>query len=87
MIITLFIVTGIVMCVFCHCFFRYKSEKLEYKKVENEYAEKTIKERTQLDIEKERTEQRRLEYQKEAENTKQLEIKSSYKKETGANLY
>lgn len=87
MIITLLIVVGIVMCVFWHCFFKYKSDELEYKKFESEYAEKTIKERTALDIEKERTEQRRLDYQKEAENTKQLEIKASYKKETGQSLY
>ena len=72
------IVAGVVLCVFTVCFFNYKENELEFKKKENEYA---------LYIEKEHTEQRRIDWQKEAEKTKQLQIKSDYKQKTGRELY
>ena len=81
------IVTGVVLCVFTVCFFHFKENELEFKKQESEYAEKAIKERNSLDIEKEHTEQRRIDWQKEAEKTKQLQIKSDYKQTTGRELY
>lgn len=83
----LIIVIGIVICAFSFCFFDYKQSELEYKKNESEYAEKAIKERTALDIEKERTEQHRLDRDKEMERTKQLQIKSDYKEKNGSCLY
>ena len=76
--IAIAIVTGVVLCVFIVCFFNYKENELEFKKKENEYA---------LYIEKEHTEQRRIDWQKEAEKTKQLQIKSDYKQKTGRELY
>ena len=76
--IVIAIVTGVVLCVFTVCFFNYKENELEFKKKENEYA---------LYIEKEHTEQRRIDWQKEAEKTKQLQIKSDYKQKTGRELY
>ena len=85
--IVIAIVTGVVLCVFTICFFHYKEIELEFKKTESEYAEKAIKERNSLDIEKEHTEQRRVDWQKEAERTKQLQIKSDYKEKTGRDLY
>ena len=81
------IVAGVVLCVFTVCFFHYKENELEFKKKERESAEKAIKERNLLDIEKEHTEQRRIDCQKEAEKTKQLQIKSDYKQKTGRELY
>ena len=83
----LIIVIGIVICVFSFCFFDYKQSELEYKKHESEYAEKTINERMKLDIEKERTEQYRLDRGKEEERTKQLQIKSDYRKNNDSCLY
>ena len=85
--IVIAIVAGVVLCVFTVCFFNYKENELEFKKTESEYAEKAIKERNSLDIEKEHTEQRRIDWQKEAEKTKQLQIKSDYKQKTGRELY
>ena len=85
--IVIAIVTGVVLCVFTVCFFHYKENELEFKKQESEYAEKAIKERNSLDIEKEHTEQRRIDWQKEAEKTKQLQIKSDYWENTGRELY
>ena len=85
--IVIAIVTGVVLCVFAICFFHFKEIELEFKKTESEYAEKAIKERNSLDIEKEHTEQRRIDWQKEAEKTKQLQIKSDYKQKTGRELY
>ena len=76
--IVIAIVAGIVLCVFAICFFNYKENELEFKKKENEYA---------LYIEKEHTEQRRIDWQKEAEKTKQLQIKSDYWENTGRELY
>ena len=76
--IVIAIVTGVVLCVFTVCFFNYKENELEFKKKENEYA---------LYIEKEHTEQHRIDWQKEAEKTKQLQIKSDYKQKTGRELY
>ena len=76
--IVIAIVTGVVLCVFTVCFFHYKENELEFKKKENEYA---------LYIEKEHTEQHRIDWQKEAEKTKQLQIKSDYKQKTGRELY
>ena len=76
--IVIVIVIGVVLCVFIVCFFNYKENELEYKKKENEYA---------LYIEKEHTEQRRIGWQKEAEKTKQLQIKSDYWENTGRELY
>ena len=76
--IVIAIVAGVVLCVFTVCFFNYKENELEFKKKENEYA---------LYIEKEHTEQRRIDWQKEAEKTKQLQIKSDYKQKTGRELY
>ncbi|MGN1300838.1 MAG: hypothetical protein ACI4VC_05795 [Clostridia bacterium] len=85
--IVIAIVTGVVLCVFAICFFNYKENELEFKKKESEYAEKAIKARNEMDIEKEHTEQRRIDWQKEAEKTKQLQIKSDYKQKTGKELY
>ena len=85
--IVIAIVAGVVLCVFTVCFFHYKENELEFKKTESEYAEKAIKERNSLDIEKEHTEQRRIDWQKEAEKTKQLQIKSDYWENTGRELY
>ena len=85
--IVIAIVTGVVLCVFAICFFHFKEIELEFKKTESEYAEKAIKERNSLDIEKEHTEQRRIDWQKEVEKTKQLQIKSDYKQKTGRELY
>ena len=76
--IVIAIVSGVVLCVFTVCFFNYKDNELEFKKKENEYA---------LYIEKEHTEQRRIDWQKEAEKTKQLQIKSDYKEKAGRELY
>ena len=76
--IVIAIVAGAVLCVFTVCFFNYKENELEFKKKENEYA---------LYIEKEHTDQRRIDWQKEAEKTKQLQIKSDYKQKTGRELY
>ena len=76
--IVIAIVAGVVLCVFTVCFFNYKENELEYKKKENEYA---------LYIEKEHTEQHRIDWQKEAEKTKQLQIKSDYWENTGRELY
>ena len=85
--IVIAIVTGVVLCVFTVCFFHFKENELEFKKMERESAEKAIKERNSLDIEKEYTEQRRIDWQKEAEKTKQLQLKSDYKQKTGRELY
>lgn len=85
--IVIAIVTGVVLCVFEICFFHFKEIELEFKKTESEYAEKAIKERNSLDIEKEHTEQRRIDWQKEVEKTKQLQLKSDYKQKTGRELY
>ena len=85
--IVIAIVTGVVLCVFAICFFHFKEIELEFKKTESEYAEKAIKERNSLDIEKEHTEQRRIDWQKEVEKTKQLQLKSDYKQKTGRELY
>lgn len=85
--IVIAIVTGIVLCVFTVCFFHFKENELEFKKMERECAEKAIKERNSLEIEKEYTEQSRINLQKEAEKTKQLQIKSDYKQKTGRELY
>ena len=85
--IVIAIVTGVVLCVFAICFFHFKEIELEFKKTEREYAEKAIKERNSLDIEKEHTEQRRIDWQKEVEKTKQLQLKSDYKQKTGRELY
>ena len=76
--IVIAIVAGVVLCGFTVCFFHYKENELEFKKKENEYA---------LYIEKEHTEQHRIDWQKEAEKTKQLQIKSDYKQKTGRELY
>ena len=76
--IVIAIVTGVVLCVFTVCFFNYKENELEFKKKENEYA---------LYIEKEHTDQSRIDWQKEAEKTKQLQIKSDYWENTGRELY
>ena len=76
--IVIAIVAGVVLCVFTVCFFNYKENELEYKKKENEYA---------LYIEKEHTDQNRIDWQKEAEKTKQLQIKSDYWENTGRELY
>ena len=85
--IVIAIVTGVVLCVFTVCFFHYKENELEFKKMERESAEKAIKERNSLDIEKEYTEQSRINLQKEIEKTKQLQIESDYKEKTGRELY
>ena len=85
--IAIAIVTGVVLCVFTVCFFHYKENELEFKKTESEYAEKAIKERNSLDIEKEYTEQSRINWQKEIEKTKQLQIKSDYWENTGREVY
>ena len=79
--------TGVVLCVFIVCFFNYKGNELELKKQESEYAEKAMKEKNSLDIEKEYTEQGRINWQKEIEKTKQLQIKADYKEKTGRDLY
>ena len=76
--IVIAIVAGVVLCVFTVCFFHYKENELEFKKKENEYA---------LYIEKEHTDQNRIDWQKEAEKTKQLQIKADYKQKTGRELY
>ena len=76
--IVIAIVAGVVLCVFTVCFFNYKENELEFKKKENEYA---------LYIEKEHTDQSRIDWQKEAEKTKQLQIKSDYWENTGRELY
>ena len=76
--IVIAIVTGVVLCVFTVCFFNYKENELEFKKKKNEYA---------LYIEKEHTEQHRIDWQKDAEKTKQLQIKSDYWENTGRELY
>ena len=76
--IVIAIVAGVVLCVFTVCFFNYKENELEFKKKENEYA---------LYIEKEHTEQHRIDWQKEAEKTKQLQIKADYWENTGGELY
>lgn len=93
-IIVLIVVIGIAACVFLSAYFSYKVKELDYKKIESEYAERTIKERTALEKEQERTKQHLLEKEKEqertkreAEITKQLEIKASYKEKTGSSLY
>lgn len=81
------IVTGIVICVLIFCICDYKQQELEYKKTENQYAENAIEKQTKLDIEREKTKQILLDKEKEAEKTKQLEIKYSFQKETGKSLY
>ena len=85
--IVIAIVAGVVLCVFTVCFFHYKENELEFKKMERESAEKAIKERNSLEIEKEYTEQSRINLQKEIEKTKQLQIKADYKQKTGRELY
>ena len=70
--IVIAIVAGVVLCVFTVCFFHYKENELEFKKQESEYAEKAIKEKNSLDIEKEYTEQGRINWQKEIEKTIQI---------------
>ena len=76
--IVIAIVAGVVLCVFTICFFHFKENELEFKKKENEYS---------LYIEKEHTDQSRIDWQKEAEKTKQLQIKSDYWENTGRELY
>ena len=85
--IVIAIVAGVVLCVFTVCFFHFKENELEFKKMERESAEKAIKERNSLEIEKEYTEQSRINLQKEIEKTKQLQLKSDYKQKTGRELY
>ena len=85
--IVIAIVSGVVLCVFTVCFFHYKENELEFKKMERESAEKAIKERNSLEIEKEYTEQGRINWQREVEKTKQLQIKADYKQKTGRELY
>ena len=85
--IVIAIVAGVVLCVFTVCFFHFKENELEFKKMERESAEKAIKERNSLEIEKEYTEQGRINWQKEIEKTKQLQIKADYKQKTGRELY
>lgn len=85
--IVITIVSGIVLCVLIFCICAYKQKELEYKKTENEYAGNAIEKQTELDIAKEKTKQILLDKEKEAEITKQLEIKSSFQKENGFRLY
>ena len=85
--IVIVIVTGVVLCVFAICFFRFKEIELEFKKTESEYAEKAIKERNSLEIEKEYTEQSRINLQKEIEKTKQLQIESDNIRKKQAESY
>ena len=85
--IVIAIVAGVVLCVFTVCFFHYKENELEFKKMERESAEKAIKERNSLDIEKEYTEQSRINLQKEIEKTKQLQIESDNARRKQAENY
>lgn len=78
---------ALVICCFITSYFKFKTQELEYKKIDSQYTEKTIRERTELEIEQERTKQRLLDKEKEAEKTKQLEIRSNHQKETGKELY
>ena len=49
--IVIAIVAGVVLCVFTVCFFHFKENELEFKKMERESAEKAIAEKTkQLQI-------------------------------------
>lgn len=77
----------IIACVAIICYTIYKDDELDYKKHESEYARDTLKERTELEVEQERTKQRLLDKEKETERTKQLELKANYQKETGHTLY
>ena len=65
----------------------YKENELEFKKMERESAEKAIKGRNSLEIEKEYTEQSRINLQKEIEKTKQLQIESDNIKRKHAESY
>ncbi|MBQ8167184.1 MAG: hypothetical protein IJZ96_09135 [Lachnospiraceae bacterium] len=83
----------VVSCCFLITFFRFKTKELDYKKSDSEYAQKTLKERTALELEQETTKQRMLEREKEAEKTKQkqeetkqMELKVVYRRENGKDL-
>lgn len=63
----------VIVCCFLISFFRFKTKELDYKKLDSEYTQKTLKERTALEIEQEKTKQRLLEKEKETEYRKQKE--------------
>ena len=78
----LWIILGVttVACFFIGFYFNFKVKELEYKKAEGEYTQRTLKDRSQLEVEQEKTKQ-------EQERTKQLEIKTQYHEKYGQHLY
>lgn len=78
---------SVVLCAIVGCYSYYKCKELDYRKYDSEYARDALQERTKLEVEQERTKQHLLDRDKEAERTKQLEIKANYKKEHNATLY
>lgn len=97
----LIIVLGIVGSIGLYCFFDYKKQELEYKRVMDEniskvtdYSSKVEAERLKLETEKEKARIREIECAKqleiEKEKTRQLEIKAEYRekhKTDGCSVY
>ena len=74
MIVALIILAlALVICCFITSYFKFKTQELDYKKLDSEYAQKTIKDRTALEVEQERTKQRLLDKEAEVERRKQKE--------------
>ena len=90
----IYFIIGIVLCVTVVCYTLYKKEELKYRKYDSEYARDALQERTKLEVEQEKTKreqektkQNLIEQEKEAERTKQLEIKANFKKENNKDLW
>lgn len=82
-----YFIIGLVMCVAIVCYTIYKQKELIFRQYDSEYARDSLKDRTALDIEQEKTKQHLLDRDREAERTKQLEIKANFKKEHNEDLY
>ena len=83
----IYFVIGVVLCVAVICYTLYKREELKYRKYDSEYARDALQERTKLEVEQEKTKQHLIDRDKEAERTKQLEIKANFKKEYNKDLW
>ena len=70
--VAIVIVSGVVISVFLMTFFDLKAKELEYQKEQDKYMAQTAENSLKLESEKERT--------------KQLEIKSNYRKEFGSTM-
>lgn len=70
--VTIVIVIGIVSSIVSGCYFEFKAKELECQKEQDKYMAQTADNSLKLEFEKERT--------------KQLEIKSNYRKEFGSTM-